>query len=46
MIGPKISNYTIGRCDHINTGEAELNDLKYNIMKMIETLKEKNEKSP
>ena len=36
----ELSGSTTGRPEHSSPKEAEENDLKYNFMKMIETLKE------
>ena len=45
MVTPKSSGPTTGRPEHPNTEEADKNDLKYNFMKMIETLKERMKSS-
>ena len=40
MITPEPSGHTTGRPDHPNLEEAKENKIKYNSMRMIETLKE------
>ena len=45
MAPPEPSGPTTGRPEHPNPEEAEENNLKYNFMKMIETLKEEMKNS-
>ena len=45
MVTPEPTGHTTGRLDHLNPGEAEQNNFKYNFMRMIETLKEEMKNS-
>ena len=44
-VAPEPSGHTTGRPDHINPEEDEENNLKYNYLKIIETLKEEKRDS-
>lgn len=45
MVTPESSGLMTGRSEYPNPEEAEKNDLKYNFMKVIETLKEETKNS-
>ena len=45
MVTPELSGPTTGRPEHPNIEDAIENDLQYNFMKMIQTLKEEMKSS-
>ena len=45
MVTPEPSSHTTGRLDLPNPEEAEVNDVKSNFMKMMETFKEEMKNS-
>ena len=45
MVTPEHNGHTIGRLDHPNSEEAEVNNFRHNFMGMMETFKEEMKNS-